>query len=73
MTRTKRGGNYGGGRPPKALNDRAIWGGKIRIGISPAHALKLQSLMLRPLDGVSTPEQLMEYLIDHADLVLPPQ
>lgn len=71
----KRGGlrEPRGGRPPQTdMSKRALWGGKIRIGISPEHAVKLQMLMLRRVEGVSTPEQMVEYLIDHANFPTPP-
>lgn len=74
-TKSKRGGlrEPRGGRPPQIdMTKRALWGGKVRIGISPEYALKLQALMLRRVEGVETPEQLIEYLIDHADLPTPP-
>lgn len=53
-----------GGPRPKPLDERKAWAGKIRIGISIKAAAKLQQLMLRDIEGVSTPEQMMEYLID---------
>lgn len=52
-----------GGRPLKPLNERTLWAGKIRIGISPEAALQLQQLMLRETPDVHTPEQMVEWLI----------
>lgn len=52
-----------GGRPPKALEDRATWKGKIAIRISVEAAAQLQQLMLRQINGVQSPEAMIEYLI----------
>jgi len=63
----QRGGRRpGAGRPPKSLTERQLFAGKVAIRISPEVAIKLQELMLRQIDGVSTPEQMVEYLIRNA-------
>jgi hypothetical protein len=62
--KSKRGGKRpGAGRPPKAVNNRTPDKGKIIIRLSPEAALQLQSLMLRHVDGVKTPEDMLEHLI----------
>lgn len=64
--KTGRGGHRvenPGGRPPKALEDRTAWKGKIAVRISVEAAAQLQQLMLRQVDGVGTPEEMIEYLI----------
>ncbi len=64
-----RGGrrSYQPGRPRKPLDERtARHDGKYAFWISGAHALKLQTLMLRDVNGVSTPDQMIEHLIDEA-------
>jgi hypothetical protein len=63
--------NHGGkrvnaGRRRVPLDQRYPVRGKIFIGISPEAALQLQDLMLHPVSGVETPEQLVEYLIRQA-------
>lgn len=55
-----------GGRPPKPLGERSLWGGKIAIRISPEAAAQLQQLMLQAVPGVETPEQMIEHLISIA-------
>lgn len=59
----KRGGNHGGGRPVKPIGEKAVVSGKIRIRIDEETALALQQLMLRPVAGVSTPEDMIRYLV----------
>lgn len=69
MKTSKPRGGYraGAGRPRKALEDKtARTDGKYAFWISGAHALKLQTLMLRQVEGVHTPDQMLEWLIDHA-------
>lgn len=68
MLKSKRGGlrDNPGGRPPKAIEDRAAFKGKIAIRISQESALQLQQLMLRDVPGVGTPEQMVEHLIREA-------
>lgn len=57
----------GAGRKPTALDRRKPdWRGKIIIGISPAAAAQLQQLMLRQIEGVLTPEEMLEHLIRQA-------
>ncbi len=46
MAKSKRGGNHGGGRPPKPISERAIWKGKIAIRVRPEIAAQAQRLML---------------------------
>jgi hypothetical protein len=65
----KRGGrrSYQPGRPRKTLDERtARHDGKYAFWISGEHALKLQTLMLRDVPGVGTPDQMIEHLIDEA-------
>lgn len=70
MTREikQRGGRReGSGRPRKALTERtARHDGKYAFWISGEHALRLQTLMLRDVPGVGTPDQMIEHLIDQA-------
>lgn len=55
------------GRPRKSIEDKtARHDGKYAFWISGAHALKLQTLMLRAVPGVTTPDQMIEHLIDEA-------
>jgi hypothetical protein len=61
--KSNRGGNHGGGRPPKSLQDRAAFRGKVAIRINVEAALQLQSLMLQQTEGIHTPEQMVEWLI----------
>ena len=57
----------GSGRPRKALEDKtARHDGKYAFWISGEHALKLQTLMLRSVEGVNTPDDMLEHLIDEA-------
>lgn len=62
----KRGGQRpGSGRPRKELEEKtARHDGKYAFWISGEHALKLQTLMLRSVPGVGTPDQMIEHLID---------
>jgi hypothetical protein len=65
----QRGGrrSYQPGRPRKALEDKTPrHDGRYAFWISGEHALKLQTLMLRDVPGVSTPDQMIEHLIDNA-------
>lgn len=73
--KTKRGQNRkpgapalpGAGRPRLALDARQPRkDGRLAFWIDLEHAAKLQRLMLRDVPGVSTPEQMIEYLIDSA-------
>lgn len=52
-----------GGPRPKAIEDRKANNGKIPIRISIEAAAQLQQLMLRQVNGVGTPEEMIEYLI----------
>lgn len=52
-----------GGPRPKPLGERKAQTGKIPIRISIEAAAGLQQLMLRQVDGVRTPEDMIEYLI----------
>lgn len=52
-----------GGRPFKPIGERAAYKGKIPIRISIEAAADLQQLMLRFVEGVNSPEQMVEYLI----------
>lgn len=68
MTKKPRGGyRAGSGRPRKAIEEKiARHDGKYAFWISGEHALKLQTLMLRDVPGVGTPDQMLEHLIDQA-------
>jgi len=64
--KSKRGGlriKNPGGRPPKSLTDRKAWKDKIAIRISIKAAAQLQQLMLRQIDGVHSPDEMIEHLI----------
>lgn len=65
---SKRGGyRAGSGRPRKAITEKtARHDGKYAFWISGEHALKLQTLMLRDVPGVKTPDEMIEHLIDEA-------
>lgn len=52
-----------GGPRPKPIEERKARNGKIRIDISIEAATQLQQLMLRQVDGVGTPAEMLEYLI----------
>ena len=67
-TKKPRGGyRAGAGRPRKTLEERtARHDGKYAFWIDGEHALRLQTLMLRDVPGVGTPDQMIEYLIDQA-------
>lgn len=56
------GRNWGGPRP-KAIEERKPNNGKIQVRISIEAAVDLQKLMLRHVEGVDTPEEMLEYLI----------
>lgn len=72
--KTKRGlhrqigapGLPGAGRPAKLLTERAAPKGRIAIHISVEAAALLQQLMFDVIDGVNTPEQMIEHLIRQA-------
>jgi len=67
MTKEKWGGKRtNAGRRRVSLDQRLPVRGKIFIGISPEAAVQLQRLMLYPVPGVSTPEQMVDYLIRQA-------
>ena len=53
-----------GGPRPKPIEERKARNGKIRIDISIEAAAQLQQLMLRQVDGVRTPAEMLEYLIN---------
>jgi hypothetical protein len=61
----KRGGRRAnpGGRPPKPLDERVAFKGKIANRVSPETALLAQQLMLREWPGVGSIEQLIEYAL----------
>lgn len=61
--KSRRGGNHGGGRPVKAIAERASFKGKIAIRIDEETALALQQLMLRAVEGVSTPGDMIRHLV----------
>lgn len=66
MSKSKRGGlriENPGGRPFKPIEERAAYKGKIPIRISIEAAANLQWLMLRFVEGVNSPEQMVEHLI----------
>ena len=52
-----------GPKPKYTVLKVPIASGKIPIAISVESAARLQQLMLRPVAGVETPEQMVEYLI----------
>lgn len=61
---SKRGGlrSNPGGRPPKALSERATWKGKIAIRVTPETAVLAQRLMLH-FPHIPTVEALFEYAL----------
>lgn len=52
-----------GGPRPKPIEDRKARNGKIRVDISVEAAGQLQQLMLRHVEGVHSPAEMLEYLI----------
>lgn len=62
--KSKRGGlrSNPGGRPPKAIKDRAAWKGKIAIRVSPEIAALAQRLMLH-FPEIKTVEALFEHAL----------
>ena len=64
------GARTGAGRPPKLVEDRALFNGKLRIHVSPESGLLAQRLMLHFPD-VPTVEALYELamrrLAEHTD------
>jgi hypothetical protein len=57
------GKRKGAGRTPRPLMERQPRRGKISIQISHESAVQLSNLMLRQVDGVHTPEDMLEHLI----------
>lgn len=57
------GARKGAGRRTKPIEARAVVNGHIAIRIDEATALALQQLMLRAVEGVSTPEDMIRYLV----------
>lgn len=54
------GKRIGAGRPPKSIEDRKLFAGKIRIHVAPESALLAQRMMLHFPD-VPSVEKLYEY------------
>lgn len=52
-----------GGPRLRPLDERKPWAGKIQIGIAIEDAALLQQLMLKQIEGVSTPGEMIGYLI----------
>jgi hypothetical protein len=71
--KSKRGGRRDnpGGRPPKPIEERAAWKGKVAIRISVEAAAQLQQRMLGIIPGIGTPEQMVEALITSGILLTP--
>lgn len=57
------GKRIGAGRPPKSIEHRALFAGKIPIRVAPESALLAQRLMLH-FPNVSTVEALYEYALE---------
>lgn len=62
---SRRGGRRSnpGGRPPKPLDKRAAWRGKVAIRIDLETAALAQRLMLQEWPGVATVEDLVAYAL----------
>ena len=56
-------GVEGSGRPPKPIEERAAWNGKIAVRISPDTAALAQRLMLHDWPDVHNVEQLFAYAL----------
>ena len=72
-TKSKRGGNYGGGRPPTPIEEKTIIRGKVRVRIDPEKEMVIpvdletralaQRLMLNDYPGVTKVEELFSYAV----------
>lgn len=71
--KSRRGGNYGGGRPPTPVEEKTHIRGKVRVMLDPEKEMVIlvdpetrvlaQRLMLRNYPGVTKVEELFAYAV----------